>query len=157
MAVDLAALDGEGTTPPGLRIEHIQDVETLRTWSQITARAFDFPNEIGNAILRIEASLGQFPSRRLYLGTLEREPVATALLFLGAGVAGIYGVGTIPLARRQGVGQAMTMVPLLEARTMGYRIGTLHSSPMGSRIYRRLGFREYCKLSRYVWRVGDSN
>ena len=106
-------------------------------------------------MFRIEADLGpgQHPARRLYLGSLEREPVATALLFLGAGVAGgLYGVGTIPEARRQGIGRAMTVVPLLEARAMGYRIGVLHTSPMGEGIYRRLGFREYCKLGRYVWR-----
>ena len=81
--------------------------------------------------------------------------MATALLFLGAGVAGIYGVGTIPQARRRGIGWAMTTAPLLEARAMGYQIGTLHSSSMGFGIYQRLGFREYCKLSRYVWRLED--
>jgi predicted GNAT family acetyltransferase len=157
MAADLTALDDDQTLPRGLRIEHIQDVETLETWGQVTSRAFDFPRELGNALFRIEASLCQHPSRRLYLGTLEREPVATALLFLGAGVAGIYGVGTIPQARRQGIGNAMTLVPLLEARAMGYRVGTLHSSPMGLGIYQQLGFREYCKLERYVWRDGDFN
>jgi ribosomal protein S18 acetylase RimI-like enzyme len=155
MAADLGALDADQTLPPGLRIEHIQNVETLKTWSQVTARAFDFTTELGNAVFEIEASLGQHPGRRLYLGILNGEPVAAALLYLGAGVAGIYGVGTIPEARRRGVGQAMTLVPLLEARTMGYRVGTLHSAPMGIGIYHRLGFREYCKLGRYVWRGND--
>lgn len=152
MAADLLALESDQPSPPGLRIETVEEIEDLKTWSQITARAFDFPGELGDAIFRIEASLGQYPARRLYLGYLEREPVATALLFLGAGVAGLYGIGTIPEARRQGIGRAMTVVPLLQARAMGYRIGVLHASSTGEGIYRRLGFREYCRLGRYVWR-----
>jgi ribosomal protein S18 acetylase RimI-like enzyme len=152
MATDLSTLESNQPLPLGLRIEHVQDTERLKIWDQIIARAFDFPGELGDAIFRIEASLAAYAARHLYLGSVEGEPVATALLFLGAGVAGIYGVGTIPEARRQGIGRAMTVAPLLEAREMGYRIGVLHASPMGEEIYRRLGFQEYCKLGRYVWR-----
>jgi GNAT superfamily N-acetyltransferase len=78
------------------------------------------------------------------------QPVASSRLILGAGVAGIYGVGTVPEARRRGIGAAMTHVPLLQARALGYRIATLHPSPMGLGSYRRLGFEEYCFLDRYV-------
>ncbi|GAB4526851.1 MAG: hypothetical protein Kow0063_01520 [Anaerolineae bacterium] len=153
MAIDLLALDDDPRLPARLQIELVRDEETLNQWCQTIAQAFDFAEGVANALARIEASLkpGQYPARRLYLGRLARQPVAVALLFLGAGVAGLYGVGTIPGARRQGIGRAMTLVPLLEARARGYRIGTLHASPMGQGIYRRLGFREYCTLTRYVW------
>jgi predicted acetyltransferase len=73
------------------------------------------------------------------------------LLFFEAGAAGLYGVGTIPEARCQGIGTAMTMVALNEAKTAGYHIVTLHASPLGQGIYRRIGFNEYCILSRYKW------
>ena len=43
----------------------------------------------------------------------------------------------------------MTMAPLLDARAMGYRVGILHSSPLGLEVYRRLGFQEYCWMSHY--------
>jgi predicted acetyltransferase len=65
-------------------------------------------------------------------------------------VAGIYCVATTPEARGKGIGAEMTLVPLLEARAMGYKIGILQSSKMGEGVYRRLGFGEYGRLASYV-------
>jgi ribosomal protein S18 acetylase RimI-like enzyme len=91
------------------------------------------------------------PLVHYYLGVLDDKPVATSLLYPGGGVAGIYNVATLPEARRQGIGSALTVAPLLQAHTWGYRIGTLQSTPMGLNLYRRLGFREYCRFQVYFW------
>jgi hypothetical protein len=45
----------------------------------------------------------------------------------------------------------MTLMPLLEARAAGYRVGILHASQSGLGLYRRLGFQQYCELSGYIW------
>jgi GNAT superfamily N-acetyltransferase len=58
----------------------------------------------------------------------------------------------VPDARGQGIGTALTLVPLREARAMGYRVGILASSPMGLGVYRGLGFQEYCKFGIYMWK-----
>jgi ribosomal protein S18 acetylase RimI-like enzyme len=91
------------------------------------------------------------PSVHYYLGVLDDKPVATSLLYLGGGVAGIYYVATLPEARRRGIGSALTVAPLLQAQARGYRIGTLQSTPVGLNLYRRLGFREYCVFYAYFW------
>ena len=82
---------------------------------------------------------------------LANKPVATSLLYLDGGVAGIYNVATLPQVRHLGIGSALTLALLLQARSWGYRIGTLQSSQMGLQLYRRLGFREYCTFQAYFW------
>ncbi len=153
MAIDLWDLADASSAPSALTIERVSDLTALREWMRVFALGFGLPDPDRDAMFDIEVSLGldQPSARRLYLGLLDSEPVATSMLFLGAGVAGIYGVSTLPHARRQGIGSAMTTKPLSEARALGYRVGILHASDMGLSVYRRLGFREYCKLSSYEW------
>jgi ribosomal protein S18 acetylase RimI-like enzyme len=153
MAVDLLALKENLPKPPSLEIERVRDVETLKKFSHAANLGFGIPDSVGDAIFDIEASLGfgRHLPRHHYVGLLKGEPVATSTLLLGAGVAGIYTIATIPEARRQGIGSAMTLAPLREARAMGYRIGVLRSSQMGLNMYRQLGFKEYCKVDCYLW------
>jgi hypothetical protein len=34
---------------------------------------------------------------------------------------------------------------------MGYQVGILQASPMGYNVYRRIGFKDFGKLSLYLW------
>jgi len=151
MAVDLLALNEDITAPSDLRIKQVRDAGTLKQWVSTLFSGFELPHTSEGAFFDLLIGLGFDLPLRNYVGFLNEEPIATAELFLGAGVAGIYGVVTAPKARRQGIGAALTLAPLREARAMGYRIGILHSSEMGLGLYRRLGFQEYCKMSHYVW------
>jgi ribosomal protein S18 acetylase RimI-like enzyme len=153
MAVDLSALNEDIQAPPNLSIEQVDDAGALKQWVATLIHGFELPDSIQEKVSDLMAGLGfDLPSRK-YLGFLKGELVALAELFLGAGVAGIYAVATLPEARRQGIGAAMTLAPLIEARALGYRIGILHATDMGLRVYRRLGFQEYCKMSYYKYEV----
>lgn len=159
MAVDLLALDSETSIPSNLMIERVNDLEMFEQWVDVFVTGYEVPAIARDPIRDIHAQLGFDPngSWHYYLAWLNGKPVATSWLALGAGVAGIYGVATLPESRRQGVGTAVTLAPLLEARKMGYRIGILHSLPMGFNVYRNLGFQEYCKFSTYLWTVDSGN
>jgi GNAT superfamily N-acetyltransferase len=157
MAVDLSVVN-EPPTPPGLTIEHVRDAGRLEAWLQPFTTGFEIPEFAARAIGSFFVTLGFTggASWRHYVGWREGQPVACSSMFLGGGVAGIYNVATVPEARRQGLGAAMTVVPLRDALAMGYRIGILQSSKIGLGVYRRLGFQEYCTVGIYIW-TGDQS
>jgi len=154
MAADLSSLNEDAATLPGLHIERVSDTQTLHEWARAFNLSYGTPSFAGEAWVEATSSLGFGESLpwSLYLGRVQGEAVAVAILFLGAGVAGLYGIGTVPQARGQGIGTAITVAPLLAARDLGYRVGILHASDMGVDMYRSLGFKEYCKINRYVLR-----
>ena len=152
MAIDLLTL-GDARPPAGLAIKRIGSAQSLRIWCDVLTRGFAMPGLVGDVYLDafVRSGLGEELPWRWYLGLLEGEPVATSFVALSAGVAGIYYVSTLPEVRGRGIGAAMSLRALLDAREMGYRIGVLRSSEMGVRVYEGLGFREHCKIGRYVW------
>jgi ribosomal protein S18 acetylase RimI-like enzyme len=158
MAVDLSLLKDDLPAPPGLVIEEVAENETLRTWCRTMCAGYEMPDFAGDAFFDLYANVGfdaESPARN-YIGRLDGEPVAASSLFLGAGVAGIYNVATLHAARRQGIGAALTLRPLIEARAQGYRVGVLQASDSGAGVYRRLGFQEYCRIGCYVWAPEDA-
>jgi GNAT superfamily N-acetyltransferase len=152
MAADLMALPEDVPVPAELRITRVRDRQGLRHWA--AARALDPEGELESrwvAEMYARIGLGDEVPWRHYLGWLGEQPVATATLCLGAGVAGLYFVLTNPAARRLGIGAAITLAALRDARAIGYRVGVLGASPMGHPLYRRLGFADYCRIKVYEW------
>ena len=153
MAADLEKFKGDLPTPPGLTIEAVRDTETLKRFGGILSTVFEFPEFVAEGFLGMFGELGMGPEQPLqnYIGVLNGELVGVSSLFMGAGVAGIYNVGTIPEARGKGIGAAITIAPLIEARARGYRLAILHASELGYNVYRRLGFEEYCEMHIFAW------
>ena len=153
MAVDLRTLPPDGAAPSGLTITDVEDRRALKQLVHTAVIGTNRPQYIEDRLFDVfdGAGFGKGQSWRHYLGALNGEPVATASLFLGDGVAGIYDVRTIPEVRRQGIGYAVTLRAICEGRDLGYRIGALQSSPMGYGVYRRIGFNEYFRFRQYVW------
>ena len=151
MAVALENLNEDLRSPTGLSIELARDEDAWWEWSRTMALGFEFPPA---ATFAIDVwykflSLIDLDTVQPYLARLDGEAVATSLLFLGAGVAGIYSVATIPTARRKGVGALVTLHPLLQARARGFKAGVLEASEMGEGMYRALGFTKYCQICSY--------
>lgn len=73
---------------------------------------------------------------------VSRRPAAgTSLAIRTADASGVYSVGTLPDARRRGVGTAVTWAAVLAGRDWGCDTIVLHASEMGFSMYRSMGFR----------------
>jgi GNAT superfamily N-acetyltransferase len=151
MAVDLAALSGSVRQPAGLVIGHVETALQMQEWARTFAAGYGLSAPVIGPIHDLFSSLGLGLPYRYYLAYQGGKPVAASMLFLGAGAAGIYCVATLPEARGQGIGGAVTLAPLLEARDLGYRAGILQASDMGYGVYRRLGFKTYCAMDHFFW------
>jgi GNAT superfamily N-acetyltransferase len=156
MAIDLTLLPNTPGGPQSLAIEKVAG-DLGGEYTEVLSAGFGLPLEIARGfadIIRgVVASHDVTVSGSL--GIVDGRAVATSLLLAAGGVAGIYNVTTLADYRGRGIGAALTVAPLIEARDMGYRIGALQSSVMGYGVYQRLGFREYCRLRQFVW-VGSN-
>ncbi|MGA7845671.1 MAG: GNAT family N-acetyltransferase [Thermoplasmata archaeon] len=154
MAIEL---DRPPTPPPrkGLSIEPVRTMEQVRVFAEtLNAGDFQAAPEVAETIpdvLRPSLSSGSAePHLRCFVGYHDGKPVATSARFLSGGVVGIYGIATVPAARRRGFGMSMTLAALEDGRTLGYRSGVLTATTMGEPLYRHLGFRELYRLTQIV-------
>ena len=151
MAMDLAELPDE-PLPNKLTIGPVENREDLEAFLRVFAATFQIDDALVPRLLDIRVGLPQDDRGNsvALLGRLDGRAVASAELFASAGVAGLYSVGTLPAIRGRGLGRAMTIAALAEARDRGYRIGALQGTEMGVPVYRRLGFREYGRFELYT-------
>lgn len=151
MAINLRELKAVTSDPSQFTVTPVTDLEGIKHWVQALATCYQLDEQVRRLWLTVHHHmLKHTASCRYYVGWRGGLPVATSLLLLHNGVAGIYQVTTLPEHRGQGIGTAMTSVPLREAFEQGYRIGVLECSQMAVSLYRRLGFQQYCTLSAYV-------
>jgi hypothetical protein len=157
MVADLQHMHEEALTqvPPGFTIEEVQDEASLYDFKRIIIEGYEIPEAMAQGWVQAALSfgIGRTPWK-MYLGRWNGAPVATHILFNGAGVAGVYGVATVPSARGKGMGGAVTLKPVLDARALGYRYAVLFSTEMGIHAYERIGFRTCgVRINRYLWRI----
>lgn len=150
MALDLTAPESSPARPPGLDILEVLDSSVLALWRRAVDRGFGWPSYgardvADNLEYFLTTGAPQCPFVA-YVGLAEGVPVASSLVFFGAGVAGIYHVSADPDHRGRGLGSSITRAPLIEARRRGYRVAVLHATEMGYPVYRRLGFQDVCAV-----------
>ena len=149
------ALCGESVS-----VERIFEQRDVRTWfatllESVRLTPDERTLEMATTVFSHLAS-DKLSGWHLYLARIDDRPVGTCALHLGS-TAGLYSVGTIPAARRQGVGTALTKRALANARSAGHTIASLTASGPGALLYGALGFKDYCRFREYVWRPFPSH
>ncbi|HTO72320.1 MAG TPA: GNAT family N-acetyltransferase, partial [Gemmatimonadales bacterium] len=146
----------EPVLPIGLEIRRVTTSADLEAFAILSAANWDPPDR---RVLRFYRTLGpqflpQASPRHLFLGVHEGRPVATAELAGSGSTAGLYGISTLPDARRRGFGTAMTSAALHAAQAAGYTHAVLQAAPDGVGIYTRLGFVAEGEIVEYKPAVG---
>lgn len=152
MAIDLALLGEEPDPITDFTIQKVSNPEMLALWIQLVNAGSGFSESITAEVAENAAAMPVplHTIQHLYVGYLDGVPVTTSALLLDSGVAGIYGVATLPEARRRGIGRYMTVAPLLEAKQLGYQVGILQSTEMGHSLYQKIGFVDVCSYELYL-------
>jgi len=148
MALNLNRIPDKNKIIPNFEIIKIMNSEQVKMATKVFCTVFDFDPEIVTDLL--EASLDTKNSD-YYLGLLDGTAVSTSGVFYGSGVAGIYFVSTLSEARMRGIGTASTYKTLLDAKEKGYQWAILHSSEMGLKMYKKMGFDHYADITQCMW------
>ncbi|MBI3684548.1 MAG: GNAT family N-acetyltransferase [Acidobacteria bacterium] len=143
MAMDLLDLPPHIDTPAGLEVRRVRTTAELNDFANGDPAALAFYQSAAPVLLEEDCSM------RLFIGCLDGHRVATSELFLGGGVAGLYGISTRKEHQRRGIGLYMTWAAAAEARRLGFPTAVLLASEEGQRVYERLGFRAVCLFVEY--------
>ncbi len=152
MAVDLLKLPAKLTEIPDVSVKKTATIQEFGMWIKVFKEGFHVSAAFIDAYIRVCTELSKHEVQDYYyLGFLNGHPVASLTLSLDQGIANIYDVATIPEFRRRGIGTTLTLTALLDARTLGYRVGVLQATAAGVEVYRRIGFLKFCQFERYVF------
>lgn len=151
MALKLKDLCDERVNIVGLEITEVRTNEELAIFSEVSRAGFGLTKEIAEGFELMNTILFDQPEYgTLYIARFNGKPVAASSVAYDSGVAGIYAVCTLEEYRGKGIGNAITMQPLLEAKSKGYELAILHSSRQGYNVYKKIGFQEYYEIGMYM-------
>jgi ribosomal protein S18 acetylase RimI-like enzyme len=137
---------------PALRIEAVT-ARSAAVYEAVEREVFGLPADFAGQRTASLANSIEAGSLRAYLLRLNGQPVATARLARGDGVAGLFGVGVVEHARRQGLGTLVTAVATRAGLAAGSSLVWLSVNEANApalAVYRRLGFQPGLHWTRWL-------
>ena len=140
MAYNLNSLVKDSKPIPNLKIVEVRNIEEAKVWADVCLTVAEWPKEIMFDLMVniiVSTCLNGNSPHKAFIAYYNDIPIATSYVFFGAGVAGIYNVCTLEEARNKGIGTAMSVEPLRQAKDLGYEVAILQSSEMGLNVFWR--------------------
>jgi GNAT superfamily N-acetyltransferase len=145
MAMELADVPEVGDLGKEVEIVEVHDLDKLGEYLDLAAWRWEVPEDMTHHLVAMARAfdIGEEGSPvRLWVAYKSGKAVSKVALNLDNGVAGIYGVATLPEARGLGLARELTVTALQCARDAGYDVSVLHSTPMAHSLYQAIGFRD---------------
>jgi ribosomal protein S18 acetylase RimI-like enzyme len=144
------AVPGSAAQVPGLAVAEVTGPDELAGFVGCYGPSFGIPGEALAAQLAVERCRQDPPGTLVrFTGRVGGMLAGTAALLVRHGVAGLYVITVRPEFRRRGIGTALTAAALAAARDRGVPVATLHATPDGEPVYRRMGFTEVARYRRF--------
>lgn len=143
MTMDLRLLERRVEAPANVGIAQVTRQAALASYADVIASAWEPPDHEVNVFFRKAAPLLLTPDSPslLFLATRLGEAVGACEMFLGCGIAGVYGLVTRRSERRQGIASALLNLALRTVKDRGFLQAGLQSTVEAAGMYERLGFR----------------
>src|ERR1035437_7498985 len=149
MAMDLALFQ-ERLLPAGMEIYEVNNLSLLEEWCTVASKYLFNSSPLD---IDLFSHFIMDDKVKMFLGKYNSIPVASSLMYLSKGVAGLYMIATSNEYRKKGFGSAITSFPISEAKKMNCQTAILHATPAGRGIYKKIGFVDF-KEYNIFWKVG---
>jgi GNAT superfamily N-acetyltransferase len=151
MAVDIDRLAATAL-PPGYAWARVGTGSGGSAWAEALGVGYGLPPGLARRFApeTLGADMAADARTQYFAIVRDGRTVATSLLYLADGLAGIYCVATVPEERGKGLGAHATAEALRTARRLGYGVGVLQSSPAGHSVYLGLGFADFAEVPMFV-------
>jgi ribosomal protein S18 acetylase RimI-like enzyme len=133
-------------TAPGVETRLVTDEAGRSAFIDVQCAVFEMEQQVAEGLM--PSSDLRAGGVRLYLGFIDGRPAAAAIAYVAFGTLGIFGVATLPGARRRGLGRAVTAQALNDGKAVA-DLAWLQSSQVGLPLYDAMGFRAVCDWD--VW------
>jgi len=151
MAIDIEKLPATSISSK-YHFERLTDISKIEAWTEAMGFGYGLPPSLAPMFSPVGLGLDTALDAPVQFYSVEDDgwPVATSVIYLANGVAGIYCVCTLPDHRRNGLGAHVTAEPLRIIQRLGYRVGILQASADGHPVYKRLGFEDFGAIHLFV-------
>jgi GNAT superfamily N-acetyltransferase len=136
----------------GIHIDLLTQAQALPAFIQVCARAYESLGlpPVFTPSFFVDTEAMMTPDAAIVLARdAQGQALACAMALHTGPVAGVYWVGAVPEARGRGLAAACTAAVTNLALEKGAQAVTLQATHMGEPTYKRLGYREFGRMTRW--------